>query len=360
MDSSSSDLLRDSDAGAKLLAAAVNAPSGDNSQPWQFRIRDGSLYVYNVPAADETLYNLRQLGSYLAHGALIENIALLASAEGYAADVELFPMAAEPACVARIAFVPSAAEPDPLVEAIPARATNRKPYRREPLRAKDRDALQAAASAPGGLLRLVEGAPALDELAKAVSVNERLIMEHRGLHDFLFGMIRWSRSEERAKPGLYVKTMELPPPVELMFRTVLRSWRALTVLNALGFSRFIPTQSAPVYRASSAFGAIIVAGTEPRDYVLAGRAFERVWLAAVRAGAALQPTTALPYLAARIDKGEADMFSSEHQALIRDAYAPIARAFGLAGRERIAMLFRVGYADAPTATSAKVPPKILG
>lgn len=341
-----------------ILEGAINAPSGDNSQPWRFRIGESDVTIYNVADADETQYNFRQRGSYVAHGALIENIRLVAATFGFDGSASLFP--GEPAATARITFAARHGSPDPLASAVPRRATNRKPYRSRPLAAADRAALSLAAAAIAGTeLRLVESPAELDAIARSVSVNERLLMENRALHDFLFGMIRWTRREEAARPGLYIDTMELPSPVRLLFRFVVCHWPVVRALNLIGFSRFIPTRSAPVYRASSAFGAIILAGDTDADFIAAGRAFERVWLAATAAGLALQPTAALPYLVQRLNAGAAGAFSVAEQDLIRGAYAPIARAFGLSGAEHIAMLFRLGYADAPSATSAKMPPAIL-
>ncbi|MEK7086169.1 MAG: hypothetical protein AAB951_00095, partial [Patescibacteria group bacterium] len=338
-----------------VLNRAVNAPSGDNSQPWRFSFDKNTVTLLNLADADATLYNFRQRGSYFAHGAVIENISILASEQGYRIEVAMFPDV--PDATARISFIPETPRAMPLARAIGQRATNRKPYQRVPLQAEHRHALlDAIADRDGVALRFVEGEDALASLARTVSVNERLLMENRTLHDFLFSMIRWSRDEERAAPGLYLKTMELPPPVQLLFRFVLRHWTAVRLLNFIGLSRFIPIQSAQSYRASSAFGAIVLANDTDSDFISAGRAFERVWLTATALGMSVQPVTAIPYLAQRVSAGEASVFSQTHQEMIRRANSALSEAFGLQGGEHIAMLFRIGYGDTPSATSTKMSP----
>ncbi|MDP1706989.1 MAG: hypothetical protein Q8L30_00290, partial [bacterium] len=142
----------------------------------------------------------------------------------------------------------------------------------------------------------------------------------------------------------------------LLFRFVLRYWNAVSFLNLFGLSRFIPTQSAPAYGASSAFGAIVVTGNTSTDFVYVGRAFQRAWLTATALGMSIQPVTAIPYLAQRVEEGEATAFTSRHQEMIREANNIISEVFRLQGTERIAMLFRIGYGDKPSATSLKVPP----
>lgn len=336
----------------ELIARAVHAPSGDNSQPWQFSFDGDAVILSNLPNADETLYNFRQRGSYLAHGAVIENMSLIAGESGYDLDVQLFPQI--PGATAKILFVPGIKKTSPLTPKIEERATNRKPYKLTPFKSEHKEKLEETFVNNNKVqLKFIQQREVIDALAKTVSLNEQLLMENRPLHDFLFSIIRWSEGEERNLPGLYLKTMELPPPVQIMFRYVLRHWGAVQALNHIGLSRFIPKQSAPVYAASSAFGAIIVSGNTNEDFVAAGRAFQKMWLTATAEGMSIQPTTALPYLMQRIVAGEASAFTPEHQTLISEAYGNISHAFGLKGSEHIAMLFRIGYGDAPTAVSLK-------
>jgi hypothetical protein len=343
---------------SEMLARAVYAPSGDNSQPWRFRLGEGTITLLNTPDADGTQYNYNQRGSYFAHGALIENLSILAGEKGYALDITLFPP--EKDVTAIIAFKSKESAADPLANEIERRSTNRKPYKRIPLDAAGRDRMLGAVKKESGVqLRFLEERGAVDSLATTVSVNEQLLMENRTLHDFLFGIIRWSKEEEKKTPGLYLKTMELPPPVQILFRFVLKHWSAVELLNHIGLSKFIPKQSAPVYAASSAFGAIILSGNSNADFAAAGRAFERVWLTANIEHMSIQPVTAIPYLAQRVKEGAASAFTKEHQELIRKKYATIASAFHLEGSEHIAMLFRIGYGDRPTATSSKLPPIFL-
>ena len=341
----------------RILEGAVNAPSGDNSQPWRFKVDGNTIFVFNVPDGDGTLYNFRQRGSYLGHGALVENIVLLSGKAGFNATVEPFPVL--PDCTARILLTPSPARAYPLADAIEKRTTNRKPFEIRPLEDAHRVALRSIPLESGVSLRFVEGEECVTSIAQIVSVNECLLMENRHLHDFLFSMIRWSTEDELSRPGLYIKTMEFPLPVQILFRTLFYSWTAVRLLNLIGLSTSIPRQSAQGYRASSAFGAVVLRGESNADFFNAGRVFERVWLAATHLGLSLQPVTAIPYLAQRVRAGEADAFTDVHKRYISDASESLSSAFNLPGDEHIAMLFRIGYGDAPTAHSHKAAPFIL-
>lgn len=336
-----------------ILALSIHAPSGDNAQPWRFAVHDDSIEIFNATESDATLYNYKQRGSLLSHGAVIENITILSEPAGLRAVVTYFPQSG---AVARITLVPSPKREDPLAAVLERRATNRKPYEKKGLRPAHAQALLAAAQSRGHELRVVEDRETIHELASVLSLNERLLMENRQLHDFLFGMIRWSKKEEQARPGLYVRTMEFPFPVRLLLRYVVCRWGAAEFLNRFGLSRAIPRQSAELYESSSALCALLIENLSDESFVKAGRAFERLWLTAESLGVALQPVTALPYLAQRLETGDTESLSSEHIECIRSAYAQIAQTFNLQGSERIAMLFRVGYGPAPSARSAKAPP----
>ncbi len=342
----------------ELLKKATNAPSGDNAQPWRFRVADGEVEIWNVANADPTPYNFRERGSIVAIGAVAENIRILATHSGYAAAIRVYPDGPQ-GCVARILLHAPAASTDALADAIPSRTTNRSPYLQQNLTGAQVHELQEAAKDVGITLRIVDSAEDKSRLARAISINERLIMEHRDIHHGLFRMIRYSRASERRSPGMFIKTMDLPLPIELLFRTALRSWNLVQLLNRAGFSKTIPTQTAPIYESSAAFGALLLAGRGDADFFAIGRALQRVWLAATRCGLAMQPTAAILYLEQRIQEEGTGMFTPEHAKLVTDSYSEIASVFHVTGAESIGMMFRIGVPTRQTVHSYKHEPIVL-
>jgi len=59
-----------------ILNDAIHAPSGHNTQPWRFALKKDQIRVFNVPNADNTAYDFKQRGTYIAHGTLLENITI--------------------------------------------------------------------------------------------------------------------------------------------------------------------------------------------------------------------------------------------------------------------------------------------
>src|SRR3989344_4799077 len=113
----------------KILEIAVHAPSGENCQPWRFEVEGNRIHIYNLPERDNSLYNLGQGASFVAHGALIENMLIAASALGYRADVHAFPDGQNNNFVATVVFEKAAPQNEPLYLFIVKRATNIKPYK---------------------------------------------------------------------------------------------------------------------------------------------------------------------------------------------------------------------------------------
>ena len=341
----------------KILDAGVQAPSGDNSQPWQFAIENDSILVFNIPGLDNPIFNFRQRGSYVAQGAVIENMVVAAGHFGYSAHVEIFPDFARPELTAVVTLAPSVPKEDLLYAAIYERSTNRKKYADTQLTDEQRTAiLDTIEEITGVQLFLTENAQQKQILGRAVSMNEVVMLENHELHDYFFGDVRWSEKEEKEKKsGLYVKTMELAPPQKLIFK-LLSSWPVAQVLNALGIARFIAKENAKSYSSGAAIGVIVVSNKD-QNFVLTGRAMQRVWLKVTTMGLSMHLITGILYLMQGIAAGKKDL-SEQHIAVVKNAYADILSTFPIEG-EVVSMLFRIGHGGSPSARSSKKAPIIV-
>jgi hypothetical protein len=342
----------------ELLSMAAKAPSGDNAQPWKFVIGENTIDIYNIPGKDNSPYNFKERGSFFAHGAVIENLSLLLSAAGYDAAVALFP-SANSDHVARLTLskktLPSE---EPLVSFIPQRKTNRKPYKKVALDPQNKTLLLDITKDFGfGNLHILEDQKAIAHLAKTLSLSDQLIFEDKAIHEAIFSSVRWTKEDEEARKGLYIKTLELPPPAQILFK-LLKNWSLLELLNKINISKFIASQSKKNYASSSAFGMITLPDNAKESFVKAGILFQRIWLTATKEKLDIQPATALAYLAQRIhEKAPLDL-SADHQKQILQAEASIRQLFDTRNGT-IAMIFRMGYGKTPSAQSQKSIPEIV-
>ena len=343
----------------KILSLAVNAPSGDNSQPWRFAAPESELKVFNMPDGDDSVYNFRQRGSFISHGALLENISIISQAEGLKPNIKLFPDGSDPDLIAAVNFDEMPAVTDPLLPAIAERCTNRKPYQKKTLEPAQKAALQTETNKFSDLkFTVIEDTNQIAKLAEALSLNEQLILENRPIHDGLFKFIRWSSEEEkREQTGLYIKTLELLPPQEFAFK-LFRKWPLINFLNNFGIAKLVAKDSAKLYAKASAYALITSDILSDQVFIQVGRMLQRIWLSATSQGLSMQPTAALLYLGQRIDAGDTELFSKEQLDAIKTANQTIRDIFA-SGSDHPLMLFRIGTSAAPvSARSIKRSPII--
>lgn len=338
----------------KILEAGICAPSGDNTQPWKFIVRNNFIELWNIPERDQSLYNFKQNASMIAHGALIENIAIASKAIGLRPAITLFPNLGNPDHIASMIFEENQPQDEGLFPYIYQRATNRKPYKTELLTQDQKNTLMSAVRDLGGNLIVKDDPGSKEVLARALSKNEQLVFENTILHKFFFGHIHKSNAQiMRAGGGFPIKTLELPPPLIFAF-SLFRIRSILKFFNILGLSRSIPRQTAKSYRASSAFGAIVFPDNTHKDFLEGGRALERVWLEATRMNLSMQPLTGILFLWQRLLAGATKELSPRHQEYIRESYQDLERTFGTQGKT-IIFIFRIGAGDAPSALTPRLP-----
>lgn len=343
----------------KILEAGAQAPSGSNSQPWKFEVRGNEITVVAIPERDHPVLNFRYRGTWIAHGALIENISIAAHEFGYNANVKLFPEAANPNVTARIKLEKKETKGDTLFRAIALRTTNRKPYSLLPLSENERKELFRVGKereTPGVAAVFIDDSQKIKELGKAASVNEVVMFENQALHRLLFEEIVWTKKEEeRRGKGLLFKTMELKPPAAVI--KMLGKWPLMRILNIFGVARAIAKDNIKMY-SSAPLVCAIFCGDGDADFVNAGRLMERIWLRATAIGLSSHLMTGVLFMWQRIASGEVEWFSGEHVKLIQGAYQMTATTVGV-DNQNIALLFRIGKAEEPSARSFKKPPEIF-
>ena len=343
----------------KILEIAIHAPSGENCQPWKFKIKDNQIYLFNIPERDQSPYNFGQRGAFVSHGALIENISIASLAVGLKAKISLFPERDDPNLVAIISFAKSMAREESLFPYILERTTNRRAYKKIPLTTEQRQAiLNSANQISKGKILLTENKEDIKILSLVGAMNERLVLENEVLHHFLFSHINWTEKENQEKKiGFYIKTLELPPPAQLAFK-IFSSWKVLKKLNKIGISKAIWKQNGRVYGSCSAIGIITTQGNNNEDFVNVGKVMQRMWLTATKLSLSLQPMTGILFFMQRIIAGRFEPFSSDQIKLIQESYENVRRIFKLRN-ETVPMMFRTGYSDPPTARALKLEPEIV-
>lgn len=334
----------------RILGAGVLAPSADNRHRLHFERADGVVHLIGTDAPTWPSQPHRQMLALLALGAVIENMALRSGQLGFMMKVNYWPDIQRTDHVAELRWDECDLPADPLALAIESRHTNRRFYQRGALPASTLNALSAAAAAsPGALVRWLDAGHERNLSLRALRIAETERFRRQSLHQELFEAVRfdvgWQRS---ADEGLPPATLQIERPMRGPF-SLLRHWPLMRVACSLGAHHMLGLRAAYLPCALAPHIGLMLAGatSAPLATLQAGRAFQRLWLAAAQAGLALQAMAAATALV-RQAPGAGWVSAS--------AKAELGRVLQLLCPEpelQAYMFFRLGRARAPTVVTTR-------
>jgi molybdopterin/thiamine biosynthesis adenylyltransferase/nitroreductase len=337
-----------------LVEQGIAAPSGGNAQPWSFHWDGTTLHCLRDPKRGTSLLDYAHRATWLAFGAMAENIVLAATARGLTASVRRFPDGVGASVVCRIEFDRDMAStsPDPLADQILRRCTNRRLGRRDPLPPGAVSSLRHAARERGASLRFIAEPSAMEALGRVLGAGDRMRFLSQTLHAELMAELRWSTSEaERTLDGIDLRTLELDATDTAALRLTAR-WRVMELLGRLGGGANLEVFGQRVARGSSAFGSLSLPGDDAAAFFEGGRAVQRVWLTATALGIGFQPLAALPYLFMRAEAGGEGLSTSEIRSLLdlQPAYRALT---AVPDGHADVLLFRLARVGAPSARALR-------
>ncbi len=277
-----------------LVRAAILAASPHNTQPWLFRVADGSIEMYldarrNLGALDPFLRE-----AHIGMGCSLENLVLAAVAKGSALKITIVPGTLGPVparpgpmLVARVEISACIQELDDLYEAIPRRHTNRGAYLPErPVPPPFLDALAHLAGDDPDLRLFMFTAEA--DRRRIVEVSAAANRELYSDPEVIRANERWLRFDwhevQEYRDGLTVDAFGLPPFLTGLAK-MMPAWmlrRAAAGGAKLGYSDLM--LSAPL------IGILAVRDRYDRDQCIrAGRFWQRAHLLATTRALAARP-----------------------------------------------------------------------
>ena len=274
------------------LRAAILAANPHDTQPWFFATGENVITLFADRARHLGSFDPFRREMHLGLGAAVENLVLAARAGGYAARItpadgtlSLSP-ADTPVPVARIVLLPMPPLRDALFDAIPNRHTNRGPYRGDqPVAAQTLARFADLVTDDAVRVVLVADPQARGELgALIVSATERIIGDPQMSAD----SARWFRTGRRDiaahRDGVTADTAGLSPVLVAATKLLPDLDAASADKYWLSMTRETQVATAPV------LGMLLVRDRlDMRSAIAAGRAWQRLHLAATVAGLAAQP-----------------------------------------------------------------------
>ncbi len=276
----------------RILERARWAPSGDNTQPWRFRvISEDQVIVYGHDTRDEILYDFDGHASHMAHGALLETLRLAASAEGLSVQ---WTAKSDPEW-RKIEYLVSFKEdphltPDSLHPFIEQRTVQRRPMGSQALTDEQRQALVNAVGQEYSL-QLFEPFAERKAIAGLLWKNARIRLTCPEAYPVHKSIIEWGAqfSEDRIPE----QAVGVDPLTAKLMRWVMQSWERVEFFNRYLMGTVFPRIQLDYVPALMCAAHVLikprVAPSTLEDWVRLGATMQRVWLTATQIGLHLQP-----------------------------------------------------------------------
>lgn len=344
----------------KLAAAGAAAPSAGNNQPWKFLSLNSSLFIFHDEQKALSWFNTSHFISYISLGAVVENIAIEASALNLIAAIDIAPLGSKSPLIAVITYKPltSAAGKLPeLASFIGSRCTNRKKGSAAPLVEGILDGFNfLLRESEGSALSFVEDKNSIEQIANIVGVAERIRFLHpQTHHEFFKDELKWGNPDgQDIAIGLDYKTLELTE-AETIGLQVASNPDVIATLNLWEEGKGFEKLSNKSIRSSGAIGVITVSSEKMEDVLNGGRLLERIWLYATMHNLALHPISAPLFLYNKITTDSRHGLNNSNVTEIYSFYSHLCSIFPALSNQSGIFLFRLSAADAPSARSLRQP-----
>ena len=337
-----------------ILDEARWAPSGDNTQPWRFELLGPQhVVVHGHDTREHCVYDLAGEASQVSLGALLETIRIAASVHGWSTQITRRVSAPAERPTFDVYFANSAEAIDPLAPNIRIRSVQRRGLSTRPLTPLEKRELQSAVG-PAHRIAWFEGASARWRCARLMFRNAHLRLTMPEAYEVHRDVIEWNArvSVDRVPDqALGADALSL-----VLMRAGMKSWQRVNFANRYLAGTWLPRiQLDLVPSMACAAHFVIVADQPPSgvdDFVAAGRAVQRCWLAATRLHLWQQPEMTPLIFARYFRTGVTFTKTPEIQARAAGLESRLRELLG-GDAERAVWMGRIGAGRAPHARSTR-------
>jgi molybdopterin/thiamine biosynthesis adenylyltransferase len=338
----------------RVLDLARWAPSGDNTQVWQFeRLSDERFVIHAHDTRSWCVYDLEGRASQISVGALMETVSIAASGEGLEAAFTVRPGTAEEQQI-DVALQASDRKPDNLLAYVRSRTTQRRPFSTRSIPPEVRRKLEGAVG-EGFTLRWLESPGERWKVAKLLYHSAWIRLTTEEGYRVHRETIDWGKkfSEDRIpETAVGVDWLTLR-----IMKWALQSWNRVKLLNRVAAGTVLPRLQMDLLPGYCCGAHFMIVADRPldaeADYHAGGRALQRFWLTAARLNLQFQPE-----MTPLIFSGYADRsleFTQNPLALERATAVSesLKQNFGADCVTRGVYMGRVGYGKTPTSRSLR-------
>ncbi len=336
-----------------ILELARWAPSGDNTQPWRFRLL-GKYKVEVIYQHSESLgvFNLDHFAGHLAMGALLESLNIAASTYGWKTKIYQQPKSNI------IKFIPNNLPPSALLPYLKSRVTQRRALSLNQLSVDKKRILEESVGKSYNLI-WIEDWPDKIRLAKLLGLTDKIRLSIPEAYQVHCETVAWNTkfSEDRIPDAAIAAS----PPLLRVMHWAMVSWKRVDILNRYLLGHLLPRLEMDIIPALFCGAHCLLVANQPirneheQDGLDAGRAMQRLWLTATSIGLQAQPEMA-PVIFSRyvnqnrnFTENTKELFQAK---LLRKQFVHF---FGNNNWCQAAFMMRFGEGKTPAARSMRKP-----
>ncbi|MCE2572925.1 Acg family FMN-binding oxidoreductase [Motilimonas eburnea] len=320
----------------KLLAYAILSPNPHNKQPWQIRLLDQNsfdLYVDQTRLLPETDPYARQI--HIGQGTFLETLSIAASAHGYQANIDYFPLGSYSNLtlaelpVARVTLLPQAnISRDPLFDYVLTRQSNKRNYDNSLLSPAQKSQLLDWSKSTSGQLTLIDTDAEQAYLRQMLTQAMQLEVGNKARDLETIAMFRFNEAEiQQYRDGFGLAHNGVTGFKKMLAENFFLD-RASTERDPTEFGKQSVDMAQRITASTSTFAWLTTQHNERIDQVKVGRDYCRLNLMATAMGLAIHPMS-------QVLQEYADMLPLQREFKQR---------FNIPQSNTVQMLIRVGKA----------------
>jgi len=336
----------------KIVSAGIQAPSGDNLQPWEIHpSKDyNSFKLYGVEDKED-FFDVANSATHISGGAFLENIVISAQNLGYETNIEVNSNSSKQ--IAEVNFSRLVKErKNKLYEAIPKRATLRVHYKTEGLPKEFYSKIEYLCEKRNVDLRIVDKESPLSEVIYRADL---IRLKIKKAHDYLASALRCTKREIERRDGLDYRTLGIPYFPKTTSK-LLRSWNFMKLARLTRMDRFMSKVAiTDNLNNSEGIGVIVSPKYSKEEMIKCGRFLENFWLRLTTYEGFLQPLAMIPFSLRRLKIFEGEGLSKEQKKELNRIEREVSNELNLSASEEVSMMFRFGVAKPPKVMTLRKP-----
>lgn len=340
----------------KLCQSGSQAPSGGNVQPWKVKVKENKFEIYLDPERSTSFIDVERTASIFSIGCFTENIEQTATHLNlnFKTNINNHSLTTRPLVTIEFSQKTTKNNSQSLYSYINERCTNRKVHNGQLI---DKQQIQK-------IKKQIKSQKKFEFKSTSDEIDKEIIAKILGEADVvrtinnqgfkqMIDEFRWDpKSVKKTMDGLDIKTLELPPADE----------KGLRLIKSLPFMRYIiPNKifrdnAKPLLTGCSHICTLCTQNEiTPELLFQAGKIIQKIWLYCTKNKIYLHPWAILPFFIFRIKLVDGHGFSTKEINQINKITSEFQKAFKLSPKSTPLFIFRLSYAEPPSARSLKRP-----